>query len=198
MSILTSFGLLIDPESKWKTIKVRNPSTLSTYLGFLVIMALIPPVCAYLGSTKVGWKIGAESFYLTPDSALQLSIAAYFALLAGVFVVAKFIQLMAKTFGADPSLSTCMALTAYSSTPLFLAGLAGAYPVMWVDMVVTLFAIGLAVFLLYTGVPVMMDIEKERGFLFSSSILTIAMVTFVGMLGVTAIFWGSGIAPVVL
>ncbi len=198
MSVITSFGLLFDPEPKWKTIKVRNPSTLSTYSTFLIFMALIPPICAYIGSTKVGWEIGGEHYFLTPSSALQPSIAAYFAILAGVFVVAKFIQLMAKTFGADPSLSNCVALAAYTSTPLFLAGLAGAYPVMWLDMTVTLIAIGMAVFLLYTGVPVMMDIEKERGFVFPSSILTVCTVTFVGMLAVTAIFWGSGIAPVVM
>lgn len=198
MSVLTSFGLLFDAESKWKEIKADSPSTQTTYLTFLLIMALIPPICAYIGSTKVGWTISGETYFLTANSALLLSIAAYFAILIGVLVVSYFIRMMAITFGTDPSMSDCVALTAYTCTPLFLAGLAGAYPVMWLDMLITLLAISVAIYLLYTGVPVMMDIEKNRGFVFSTSILTIGMVTFVGMLVVTAIFWGSGLAPVVM
>ena len=63
-------------------------------------------------------------------------------------------------------------------------------------MLLSLVAIAWAVYLLYLGVPILMGIEKERGFLFASSILTVCMVILVGMLAVTVVFWGSGLTPV--
>jgi hypothetical protein len=160
-------------------------------------MALLPPVSAYIGATYVGWSLGIDETYrLTPDSALKLSIAAYFAILVAVLVLAYFVQWMAKTYGANPSLKRCLNLAAYSCTPLFLVSIAGAYPILWLDMLISLIGVGWAVYLLYHGVPIMMGIEKERGFLFASSILTVGLCILVGMIAITVIFWGSGIAPV--
>jgi hypothetical protein len=103
---------------------------------------------------------------------------------------------MAKTYGAKPNLTNCVKLTAYSFTPLFLAGFLGAYPILWLNMLVSLIAIGMSVNLLFKGVPKLMGINEEKAFLFSSSILTVSMVSLVGMLAVTVIFWGSGLSPV--
>jgi hypothetical protein len=197
MSLRNTFGLLYEPEAQWQKISEKNDSIVKTYAKFLVFMALLPPVSAYIGATYVGWSLGIDETYrLTPDSALKLSIAAYFAILVAVLVLAYFVQWMAKTYGANPSLKRCLNLAAYSCTPLFLVSIAGAYPILWLDMLISLIGVGWAVYLLYHGVPIMMGIEKERGFLFASSILTVGLCILVGMIAITVIFWGSGIAPV--
>ncbi|NIU11195.1 MAG: hypothetical protein GWN81_20645, partial [Phycisphaerae bacterium] len=51
------------------------------------------------------------------------------------------------------------------------------------------------VYLLYSGVPIMMGISQERGFLFSSALVTFGLVAFVAMLAITVILWGFGLAP---
>ncbi|MCB1814830.1 MAG: DUF1282 family protein, partial [Candidatus Competibacteraceae bacterium] len=56
-------------------------------------------------------------------------------------------------------------------------------------------ALAMAVYLLYSGVPVMMNISEDRGFLFSSSVVTFGLVAFVAMLAITVILWGMGLAP---
>ena len=111
-------------------------------------------------------------------------------------VFVAFIQWMAKTYGANPSLSECVNLTAYSCTPLFLAGFLGSFPILWLDMLLSLVAIAMSINLLYKGVPEVMNINQEKAFLFSSSILTVCMVSMVGMLAITIIFWGSGLSPI--
>ncbi len=196
MSLRNTFGLLYEPEVQWQKISDKNDSIAKTYFKFLFVIALIPPVSAYIGATYSGWSMGIDEVkYLTHESALMLSVAAYFAILFAVYLSAQFIRWMAKTYGASPSLKRCMNLAAYSCTPLFLVGILGAYPILWLDMLLSLVAIGWAVYLLYQGVPIMMRIEKERGFLFASSILTAGLCIFVGMLAITIIFWGSGISP---
>ncbi len=197
MSLRNTFGLLYEPEKQWQKISEKNDSIIKTYFKFLVFIALIPPVSAYVGATYVGWSLGiSDTYRLTPASALKLSIAAYLAILVAVFVLAYFIQWMAKTYGATPSLKRCVNLAAYSCTPLFLVSIAGTYPILWLDMLISLAGIGWAVYLLYNGVPLMMGIDRERGFLFASSILTVGLCILVGMLAITVLFWGAGIAPV--
>jgi len=197
MSLTNAFALMYGPAKEWQNISQQKQSISHIYLTFLVFFAAIPPAAAFVGSTYVGWQVGGgETHTLTTESALYLSVAAYIAIMVAVLVLSMFIQWMAKTYGANPNLAQCVNLTAYSFTPLFLAGFLGAFPILWLDMLVTLVAIGMSVNLLFKGVPQLMGINEEKAFLFSSSILTVAMVSLVGMLAITVIFWGSGLSPV--
>jgi hypothetical protein len=69
------------------------------------------------------------------------------------------------------------------------------YPVLWLNMVLGIPALSYSVYLLYSGVPIMMGISTERGFLFSSAVLAVGLVSFVALLAVTAILWGMGLGP---
>jgi hypothetical protein len=86
-------------------------------------------------------------------------------------------------------------LAAYTATPLFLIGIMELYPILWLNMVLGLPALAYSIYLLYTGVPIMMGISEERGFLFSSAVLAFGLVAFVALLAVTAILWGMGLEP---
>jgi len=197
MSLTHAFALLYDPTTGWGRISDKKQSITHIYLSLLIFMAAIPPASAFIGSTYVGWQVGGTTTHtLTIESAAYLSIAAYIAILVAVFVLSLFIQWMAKTYGANPDLASCVNLTAYTFTPLFLAGFLGVFPILWLDMLVTLVAIGMSVNLLFKGVPRLMSINEEKAFLFSSSILTVSMVSLVGMLAITVVFWGSGLSPV--
>jgi len=55
-------------------------------------------------------------------------------MLVGVFTVGKLMHWMGRTYGADKPLPQCIALAAYTATPLFLIGLAALYPLLWLDM----------------------------------------------------------------
>jgi hypothetical protein len=119
----------------------------------------------------------------------------YLVILAAVFVVGKAIHWMATTYGATPTLSECVRLAAFTATPLLLIGVMQFYPVLWVNFVVGLAALAYTVYLLYTGVPIMMNVSAERGFLFSSAVITFGLVALVAMLVITVMLWGMGLAP---
>jgi hypothetical protein len=70
------------------------------------------------------------------------------------------------------------------------------YPVLWLNLLISLPALAYTVYLLYSGVPVMMGISKERGFLFSSAVLAVGLVMLVGVLAATVILWDIGIGPI--
>ena len=91
--------------------------------------------------------------------------------------------------------SQCVILAAYTATPLFLIGITGFFPILWLMLILGLPALAYTVFLLYTGLPIMMDIDPERGFLFSSAVLGVGLVALVALLAATALLWGMGLEP---
>ena len=189
-------GLLINPKKEWQEIRTEDKSIAACYLELVLILALIPPFASYVGTTYIGWQIGwEEPVKLTTSSALPIAVLYYLAILVAIFVVGKAIHWMANTYGAEPTLAQCVRLAAFTATPLLLLGVMQFYPVLWLNFLVGLVALAYTVYLLYTGVPIMMDISQERGFLFSSAVVTFGLVAFVAMLAITVILWGSGIAP---
>lgn len=189
-------GLFAHPLEEWETIRQEH-ETLGRAFIHVGSLAAIPAICAFLGTTTSGWRIGTgEPIRLTTESALSMAVLYYLVLLAAVYSVGWMIHWMSETYGAKQPLSQCVVLAAYVATPLFLVGFLGVYPSLWLNLVVGLPALAYSVFLLYTGVPVMMDVPPERGFLFSSAILAVGLVGLVGILAFTVVLWGIGIGPV--
>ena len=198
MFIEHMLGVLYHPNDEWKAIRDEHYSTLRCYLSHVIFLAAIPPLAAFIGTTQMGWSIGGGNFFrLTIGSALPIAIAFYFALLAGLGVMAWFIHWMEKTYGSNSSFDDCMVLTTFTATPLLLSGLSALIPILWIDVLVGMAALAMTVRLLYTGVPVVMNISNERAFIFSTSILTVGLVVLVGMLAVTAVLWGTVMGPTI-
>lgn len=190
------WGLYTHPQTEWHTIDEAHDSFRNS-LSHILIVALIPSVCAYYSAVHIGWSIGVgEPITLTAASASTLSVVMYVALIAGVFALAYLVHWMGHTFGSDPSYTTSLELAAYTSTPLFMVGLAAFYPQLWFVMLVGLAGLTYSVYLLYSGVPILMHIPKEQGFIYASSVVTVGLVLLVCVLAATAILWGSGFGPV--
>lgn len=189
-------GLYTHPKKEWKTIGERHEGA-SHSIGHALLLALIPPVCAYYSSVNIGWKIGVgEPIFLTTQSALFIASAMYLALIGGVCALAYLTLWMSRTFGSAPTYTQCLELAAYTATPIFMVGLATLYPVVWFVMIVGLIGIAYSVYLLYTGVPILMEIPEERGFIYASSVVTCGLVLLVAILASSVILWNVGIGPV--
>ena len=190
------WGILTEPRLTWGKIRDENWSAMEIYLWTIIPLALISPVAGFIGTTQFGWQIGpSEAVTLTTGSAAQISMAYFGAILMSVFVIAMLIRWMSETYGDQKSLVRCLALAAYSAVPLFLIGFCQIYPVLWINFLFGLPALAYAVYLLYSGVPMMMDISPEKGFLFSSAVLAVGLVALVGLLASTVVLWSFGLGP---
>ncbi|HBP1271764.1 TPA: YIP1 family protein [Pseudomonas aeruginosa] len=136
------WGLFTHPDQEWQEIRGEEESISHMYLTHILILAAIPAISAYIGTTQVGWVVGGgDPVKLTQASALQMTVLTYLAMLAGVA------------------------------------------------------AISYTVYLLYVGIPTFMNIHKDEGFLFSSSVLAVGLVVLVAMIALSVILWGSGVGP---
>ncbi|GAA0352716.1 Yip1 family protein [Bowmanella denitrificans] len=189
------WGLYAHPKEEWQTIEERHES-LSYSMTHILIVALIPAITGYYAAAHLGWSIGVgDVIKLTQQSAMMMSIGMYLALVAGVFGLAYLVHWMAKTFDANPSFTQSLELAAYTATPLFMVGFAALYPVLWFVMLVGLAGLTYSVYLLYSGVPIIMQIPEEKGFIYASSVVTCGLVLLVIIMAGSVILWGMGLGP---
>ena len=190
-------AILVRPESAWADIGRSTPSALRLLTTHTAIWALVPALCWYYGVTRIGWQFGEEPVLkISVESATKICMLFYFAMLAGVAFLGYMVHWMAATYAASrSSYARGVAIATYTAMPYFVAGLLGLHPSLWFDI-----AIGIAVachclYLLYLGVPIVMEIPAERGFLFASAVVAIALVGVVAMMGGTALLWDFGAEP---
>ena len=197
MFIQHIIGLFSNPTNEWEKIREQQKSSDRGGVGFVFILAAIPAISGYIGTTQVGWRIGVgDPIRITGESAISIAIIYYLALIIGVFSIGWVIHLMGKAYEVEKPLPLCIALAAYTATPLFLIGIMQVYPVLWLNMLLGLPVLAYTVYLLYSGLPIMMEIPAERGFLYSSAILAVGLVALVSLLAMTALLWGMGLQPV--
>jgi len=167
----------------------RDPAKITDILLHVAVLSLIPTICAYIATVHIGWDLGIGTlFVMTPDKAIIAALAAFMCLNIGVYALGYAICWFAKTFDLKPNPLHCTELAVFSSLPLFLLGFVALYPVLYINVLVGLFAIAAAVYLLYTGIPIFMHIPEEEGFVYSTWVITIGLVMLVVFLGAAIFF----------
>ncbi len=195
--MLNPLAFLYSPHSQWEEFADSPPKKFAFYSSYLFIMAVLPCIAWFYGTTKVGWTVEDSGIVkLTEPSALVIALLMYVGLVGAVISVGYSIHWMAKTFGSETTWFKGIALSAFATTPFFIFGLSGFYPSIWIDMILFMVCICWSVYLLYTGIPIAMKIPEDRGFMYASAILAVCMVIFLVLLGSSVILWEMGAAPV--
>ncbi len=190
------FGYLFFPARQWQQVEDASLSRLRTSVLYMLVLAALPCIAWYHGTTEVGWRVAdGDIVRLTPDSALKLIMAFYCAIVAALGGIGLAIHWMAGTYGSITSFTRSFAIATYSATPLFMAGIFGFQPLLWRDLTLGILAVSWAVYLLYSGLPVVMKIPQERGFLYSSAVIGVCLVFLMAMMGATVILWDLGLMP---
>lgn len=192
-----TFGLLVKPSDQWRKIAALPTPSFNTLVLYPCIMAILPAVAWYFGTSRVGWTVGdnGQAIKLTMESARQISILFYLGMIGCVAVIGYFIHWMAHTYGAQSSITRGIVVAGLTATPLFIAGLVGVYPLLWLDLLIGVAAVSWSVYLLYLGIPIIMNIPEERGFLFSSAVIAIALVILICLMVGSVFLWDLGAAP---
>lgn len=190
-------GMLTKPQHEWARIRDNNDSVLATYVKYLIWVAILPPVAWWYGASQIGWELSGRSIRLTPESAAMIMGLFYLTILASVAFLGMMIHWMAKTYDArNDDVAHGIAVAAYMCVPMFVVGLTGFYPNLWLDMLLGTLAAAYTIYLLYIGIPIVYDMPKERGFLFASATVAVGLVLMVSLMGVTVFLWEIGFSPI--
>jgi hypothetical protein len=72
---------------------------------------------------------------------------------------------------------------------MLVAGVVGFNPVPSIVMVVGLGSVAWSLYLLYIGIPAVMKVPQDRGFLFASAVVAVCLVILIAMMGAGVILW---------
>jgi hypothetical protein len=190
--------LFFRPNQAFEVLSNTRPTAGAVFFRLVIWLAAIPPVLAYIGGSRFGWRLGAaEPLHLAQDVLLEISIAYFAALLFGFVSSAIIAKWMASTYGARLSLGIHYALITIVGAPLVVGSIIHLYPDMFINILVLVPALIWSMFLLYRGLPIVLRISPERGMLMASSLIGYLLVAFVCLLGIMVVMWGRGYGPAV-
>ncbi|BDH45191.1 transporter [Salmonella enterica subsp. enterica serovar Choleraesuis] len=187
------WGLFSHPAREMQSIKRENETISHHYLHHVLIMAAVPVICAFIGTTQFGWNFGNGTVVqLSVGTGLALAVLFYALMLAGVAVMGRVIWWMARNLPQRPSWQRCMIFAGYVATPIFLSGVVALYPVVWLCALVGTLALCYTGYLLYVGIPSFLNITQDESLSFSSSTLAIGVLVLEVLLALTVVLWGYG------
>lgn len=188
--------ILFRPTQVFEELSNTRPEAHSVFLRFVLWLALLPPLFAFIGAANFGWRLGAvKPLFLSINELTLISIAYFFALLFGLVSTAIIAQWMASTYGARHSLGIHFALVTVLAAPLAVGSAIHLFPHVFLNIVVLIPTLMWSMYLLYKGLPIVLRISPERGMLMASSLIGYLLVAAVSLLGLTVALWGRGIGP---
>jgi len=187
------WGLLAHPDREMRTIERENESVSHHYTHHVLLMAAIPVVCSLTGTTQLGWHLGGgRTMPLDLSTGLVLAVLFYLVILGGVAIMGRIIHWMARDYPQRPSLQRCTVFAGYVATPLFLSGIIALYPLVWLCLLAGALALVWTGYLLYVGIPPLLNIDRDESLRFSGSTLAIGILLFEVLLALTVLLWGYG------
>lgn len=194
--LATPFLLLFNPRRGWSQLAANPPTSAALMLLYPIIFALLPAFAWYFGTTQVGWQVGGDTVHLTSGSAQIIAILFYVTMVGSLAGIGYMIHWMALTYGAQSTIAKGIAIAGLTATPLFIAGAVGFHPSLMADLIIGVVALCYTVYLLYIGIPIVMQIPQERGFLFSSAVIAVGFVILIAIMGASVILWDSVAPPI--
>ncbi|MCF7202143.1 Yip1 family protein [Pseudomonas oligotrophica] len=190
------FTLMTRPDQAWTEIRRDEEKNSSNYLLHLLLWALLPAVCMFIGTRLVGWSlVENERIWLDTRSALQLSGLIYLTIILGTFIMGFFLRWMSRTFDARPTFNQCVGFIAYVITPFFIAGLGALYPTRWIAILVLVAAGLYSTYLLFVGLPKFMRIDDRNTFLYGASTWAVGLLVLVNLKVPMILFWSLALDP---
>lgn len=169
--------VLLKPHHAWDTIK-REPTGFADVLThYLMPLAAIPAICGMLGYAIVGVPFGFRAVvYRVPlHIAFVWAVVYFIVTLLGIYVEGIVINALAPSFHAKQHAVDAFKLAVYAYTPAAIAGLLKLSPALsFLVFLLSLYSI----YLLYCGLPVMMEAPHDKVFVYLVVIVVVMLVVY--------------------
>ena len=170
-------AILLQPKAEWAVIDAEPATVGSIYTSYVLILAAIPAVCFAVGLSVFGLNVPyVGAMHYSVGLALRFAVTQYISALIGVYVLALIIDALAPTFGGQKDQIRALKVAAYSTTASWVVGVLGLVPAFGVlQLLLSLYSL----YLLYTGLPVIMKAPADRATGYTAIVILAAIVLFV-------------------
>jgi hypothetical protein len=171
-------AIILRPKETWAIVKSEQTTIRDLFTSYAAILALIPPVATFIGFSLVGMRMPLLGTWRQPIANGLVHALVYYVLsLVGIYVTAYVADRLAPTFNSKQDLTSAMKAVVFSYTPVWIVSVLNIIPGLSVFVIV---AALYSLYLLYLGLPMMMDTppEKTVGYV-AAVIITSIVVMFV-------------------
>jgi hypothetical protein len=188
---------LLQPNTIFTKISEDDLPTIDAVLKLTAPLILLPPVCAWIGSSLFGWRLSVDNpIHMENTTRIVISFLYLNALVIGYAATVFIAEWMAQTYGNDKIKNRSLfAFFTVVLIPLIIASFAHLYPNILFNVLVLIPGLIWSITLLYKGLPIVLQIPPERGMLMSSALLAWLLVAVVSLLGISVGLWTYGIGP---
>jgi len=161
-------GMLLAPD---RTLAAADEPVTERELwtGYILPLAAIGPVCEAVGLLVFGGGITGITLKLSASGVLLGAVVDYVLTLAGVYLLAFAISLIAPAFGGVTGRVQALKLVALAGTALWLAGIFALYPTL--GFVFAVLGAMYSLYALYLGLGRLMQAPPGRSLTYFAAVL---------------------------
>lgn len=150
--------IILQPKQEWPVIAGESHSVQGLYTQYVMILAAIPAVAAFIGYSLVGFSGFGVSYRVPIGAGVAHMIVSYLLSLGMVYVLALVIDALAPNFGGEKNFLQAMKLAAFAPTAAWLAGIFSILPALAILGLLGLYSL----YLIFTGVTPVMKVPEEK------------------------------------
>ena len=178
-------AILLKPKETWPQIAAEPATPATIYGSYLVFLAAIPAICGFIGWTLIGAGMMGVSFRLPITTGLAQLVVGYLLSLGIVWVLALIVNALAPTFGGSKNFVAALKVIAYGSTAGFVGGVFSLLPALgWLGLLAALYSI----YLIYTGLPVLMRCPSARAGAYTAVVVVCSLVAMIVLASISSLF----------
>ncbi|RYF63161.1 MAG: YIP1 family protein, partial [Comamonadaceae bacterium] len=182
-------GILLQPKETWIAIEAEATDTATLFTRYAMILAAIPAVCGFIGMSLIGFGGFGVTIRVPLVASLVNMVVSYVLSLVGIFVLGLIIDALAPTFGGQKNPTQALKVAVYASTAALLGGIFSLLPAL---AMLGLLAALYSIYLLYTGLPVLMKNLPEKSVVYTVVVIVAAIVVGVVIGAVSSLFMPAG------
>jgi hypothetical protein len=176
--------IIIQPRAAWEKIKGENTSVKALYTSYAAVLAVIPAAAYFVGMSLVGISLVGGTYRVPVTSGVVYAALHYLFTLAGMYVVALIIDALAPRFHSRKDQCAASKVAVYSWTPALVAGVLAAFPVL---SPLILLASLYSLYLLYLGLPVLMETPREKTVAYFAFVIAVSIVVWIAASALAAL-----------
>jgi signal transduction histidine kinase len=183
-------NILLTPKTEWDVIAAESTPQAQLIVGYVLPLAAISAVAAFLGSIVLFSSFGVSAGFLL-WGLVGLAIRIVMAVVM-VFVVGFLIDALAVQFGGQKNFAQAFKVAVYSFTAAWVAGVLAIIPFLGWLLAILGSLYGL--YLLYLGLPKLMKNPEEKSAIYTVVVVVVAIVVMI----VVNVFVGLVSAPAMM
>jgi hypothetical protein len=180
-------NLILQPAAEWDKIAGETHTVQGLYTGWIMILAAIGPVAAFIGHSIVGMGAFGISYRVPILHGLVMMIASYAMALGMVYVFALVIDALAPSFDGTKDFGQAFKVAAFAPTASWLASIFGILPMLSILSLLGLYSL----YLLWVGLPKLMKVPEAKAALYTVVVILVGLGIAI-VVGALTAFMGPG------